>query len=110
VTAPQQIELKREHGTEGFEQDRFLLRALPSGPPTRRKAYWLPETEGNGVVLTWTDGFTGLTVKLSKNQKDLSGWAHPHFDGPRLVPRIAHATARPIPCTPNSGEQQTSGQ
>jgi hypothetical protein len=50
------------------------------------------------IKLVWTDGFTGLTLDLKKHGKELRGWAHPHFDRMKLIPRTAHATARQIAC------------
>ncbi len=48
--------------------------------------------------LTWTDGFTGVTLKLEKKGDKLSGWAHPHFDAVKIIPRRARVVARPIAC------------
>ena len=46
----------------------------------------------------WNDGFTGITLKLEKDGNELRGWAHTHFDGGVLLPRIAHVIAQRIGC------------
>lgn len=102
VTPPQRVRLFSERGTEGFEQDGFLLRAIPepgkSAGGRGRPSYWLMDS-GNQVSLMWNDGFTGVTLKLEKDSSDLRGWAHPHFDSPHFVPRTAHVVATRIDCT-----------
>jgi len=52
----------------------------------------------NQIDLVWTDGFTGVTLKLEKKKDELSGWAHPHFDAAKFIPRMARVVARPIAC------------
>ncbi len=36
--------------------------------------------------------------RLEKDGEKLSGWAHPHFDAVKLIPRTAHVVARRIAC------------
>lgn len=36
--------------------------------------------------------------KLEKYGDELRGWAHPHFDAPTFVRRVARLTARRITC------------
>jgi hypothetical protein len=48
--------------------------------------------------LIWTDGFVGVRLSLEKNGNELHGWAHPHFDASKLIPRTARVDARPIAC------------
>lgn len=101
VTLPRFVRLLAVRGTEGFEKEGFLIRRVPphgqrvssGGEP----AYWLVKGN-NRVDLVWTDGFTGVVLDLSKSKEGLRGWAHPHFDFPHFVPRIAHVTARRISC------------
>jgi hypothetical protein len=101
VTPPTRIELLPEPGTNGFEKDGLLIRAISpkNGMPSGRGgfSYWQVRS-GNQVDLVWTDGFTGVTVALEKHGDELTGWAHPHFDISPFVPRIAHVTAKRIPC------------
>lgn len=97
VSVPRTIELLSERGKDGFEKNEFLVRAIPATASSRRKSYWRP-TGDTKVSLFWTDGFTGVTVNLEKDEGVLSGWAHPHFDTPMLVSRFAHAVATPIWC------------
>ncbi len=105
VTPPYHVELLSVRGTEGFEKNGFLARAVPLGKrplySRRRFFYWLP-IAGNHVDLILTDGLSGVTITLKKHGDELRGWAHPHFDFP-TSPHIAHATARRISCdVPNS--------
>jgi hypothetical protein len=41
-----------------------------------------------------TDEFVGVRVRLSleKNGDETQGWAHPHFDGVKLIPRAARGS------------------
>src|ERR1700739_2153198 len=101
VTPPRRIKLLSERGTEGFEQDGFLIRAIsrPKGaaPANGGPAYWQLKSD-NQVDLIWNDGFSGVTLALRKVGTELRGWAHPHFDTPTIPPRIARVTARGISC------------
>ena len=109
VTPPKNIQLLPERGTEGFERDGFLIRAVP-GMKTAggrgRPSYWRVDS-ANRVYLMWNDGFTGVTLKLEKDGKQLHGWAHPHFDSPQFIPHKAHVVAQRISCdsTANSETQ-----
>ncbi|MHB8540976.1 MAG: hypothetical protein ACYDCD_08570 [Candidatus Acidiferrales bacterium] len=101
VTPPRHIQLLSERGTHGFEQGELLIRAIP--PPKeipsgiRDSSYWQVKPKDR-VELSWTTGFVGVTLDLRRKGNELSGWAHPHFDAIGFVRRIAHATARRIPC------------
>ncbi len=101
VTPPSRIRLLPERGIEGFEQSGFLLRAISTNKRTTYvrggPSYWQMESI-NQIDLIWTDGFTGVTLKLEKKGDELSGWAHPHFDAVKLIPRTARVVARPISC------------
>ncbi len=99
VTPPSHLELRAEHGADGFEQNGFVLRGIPAAAPSRRKSYWLPRS--GGVDLVWTDGFTGLSVALSGNRNELHGWARPHFDASRFVAHFARVIARRTDCSPS---------
>jgi hypothetical protein len=85
VTPPSRVRLFPEHGTEGLGRNGFLLRAIPASKDTKSArggpSYWQVES-GNQIHLTWTDGFTGVSLRLEKDGNDLHGWAHPHFDAP----------------------------
>lgn len=105
VTPPTRIELIPEKGTQGFEQNGFLIRPISNGkgPIASRGApsYWQVKSSSE-LALMWTDGFTGVTLSLKKHGNELSGWAHPHFDSPHLIPRIEHVTAEQIACAASS--------
>jgi hypothetical protein len=96
VTPPNRIELLAERGTRGFEESQLLVRTIPRREE-REFSFWTVKSQKR-VMLVWTDGFTGVNLDLAKRGAVLSGWAHPHFDAVRLIPRIAHVTARRIAC------------
>ena len=95
------ISLLSERGTKGFEEHGFLIRAIPprKGAASGRggPSYWNVKS-ANEIDLIWNDGFTGVTLSLKMRGDELRGWAHPHFDGPTFIPRIAHVIARKIAC------------
>jgi hypothetical protein len=101
---------EEERGTEGFEQDGFLLRAIPgsgkSSDGRGRPSYWQVDS-ANRVFLIWNDGFTGITLKLEKNGNDLRGSVHPHFDSPHFISHTAHVVARKIACDDANSRQKT---
>jgi len=101
VTPPGRVRLFSERGTSGFEHDRLLLRSLPSRKGTASgrggPAYWDLKSESE-IELVWTDGFTAVRLSLRGSGNVFRGWAHPHFDYFKLIPRIAHVTARKNPC------------
>ncbi len=96
ATPPQRVELRLQHGTDGFEQNGLVIRSIPSGAASRRSSFWLPQGR-DGVDLVWTTGFSGVSLSLTRHGKELRGWAHAHFDFPR-PPHIALVTARPVAC------------
>jgi hypothetical protein len=96
VTPPQHIELRLQRGTELFERNGLLIRAIPPSA-SRRSSFWLLQGR-DGVDLIWTSGFSGVSLRLKKHEKELRGWAHAFFDSPR-PPHLAHVRARPIPCS-----------
>jgi hypothetical protein len=104
VTPPNRIELSPDLGTEGFGKDHLLIRVVPAVPAQKitvsggRGASFWEVQPSNRVNLFWTDGFTGVTLKLKKQGYELLGWAYPHFDAVPLIPRIARVKAKLIPC------------
>jgi hypothetical protein len=96
VTPPERIQLELERGNRSFEKDKLLIRQIPLQKESRRSSYWLPEDK-NEVLLIWTDGFSGVSLRLTRNGNKLHGWAHAHFDFPR-PPHVAHVTAELISC------------
>ena len=102
VTPPSRIELLKERGTTGFERDKLLIRTIPRQDPpsgSRESSFWTEKSQSE-LILEWTDGFVGVHLDLAKNKDDLTGWAHPHFDATKLVPRTARVTLRRITCPP----------
>ena len=101
VTPPARIELLPESGTKGFETNGLIIRTISarsrasSGRPV--SSYWQMESSTH-VDLIWTNGLSGVTLKLGKHRTELRGWAHPRFDFPILVPRIQRVTAKRIAC------------
>jgi hypothetical protein len=101
VTPPSEIRLLPVPGTEGFEKNGFLIRRIsPSeGSTSGRRwfSYWKVKS-ADRVELTWTNGFSGVFLRLEGQGDKLRGWAHPHFDFPTPPPRIMHVTAQRIAC------------
>jgi hypothetical protein len=102
VTPPSRIRLLPQRGTEGFEDNGFIIRVLPPDKVAvhgirRVWSYWTVKSTKD-AELVWTDGLTGVVLKLHKRGSDLRGWAHPHFDFPTFIPRTAHVKARKMPC------------
>lgn len=100
VTPPRRIKLLSEHGTEGFEQYGFLIRALPprkgEKPGRGRPSYWLIQS-GTKLDLIWFNGFSGVSLSLEKHGDEFRGRAYAHFDTPTL-PRYQHVAAHRISC------------
>jgi hypothetical protein len=100
VTPPSRIELLPEPGTNGFEKYGLIIRAIPrpkqvsTGRPV--SSYWQIESKTR-IDLVWTNGLSGVTLKLKKHGTELRGWAHPYFDFP-TPPRVQHVTAKRIAC------------
>jgi hypothetical protein len=97
VTPPQRIELLSKQGTEGWEQDHLLLRAMPNTFGRKGPSFW-KVVDDNRIDLVWTDGFTGVTIDLRKKENEFRGKAHPHFDSFVLIQRIAYVRMRKIAC------------
>jgi hypothetical protein len=101
VTPPTRIELLPEPGTQGFEKYGLIIRAIPlqRRNPTVHpvSSYWQIKSSTQ-VDLVWTNGFSGVTLKIEKHGTELRGWAHPHFDFPIFVPRFQRVTAKRIAC------------
>jgi len=102
VTPPNRIRLLAQRGTEGFEDNAFIIRVLPPEKQAvhgirRVWSYWTVKSTKD-VDLVWTDSLTGVVLKLHKRGNDLRGSAHPHFDFPTFIPRTAHVKARKMPC------------
>jgi hypothetical protein len=97
ATPPSRIELTLGRGTNGFEKDELLIRQISSAQDARGSAFWVPGDHGK-VLLVWTNGFSGVSLRLAKNGNTLKGWAHAHFDFFR-PPHVAHVVARPVECS-----------
>jgi hypothetical protein len=101
VTPPRRVKLLLERGSRGFEKNQLLLRAIPGqGTEAGRggPSFWRAGPSGR-IDLVWTDGFTGVTIGLTGREDVMRGWAYPHFDSPKLIPRFARVVARRIPCS-----------
>ena len=100
VTPPTKIQLLPVPGSEGFEINGSLIRPIPPSQRTtfgrRQFSYWQMSSESR-LDLIWTDGLSGVTLKLTRHRDKLRGWAHPHFDFPTL-PRLMHVTAVRTAC------------
>ena len=97
VSMPDGIRLYANQGTDGFEKQGRILRALPGGnsgkgPPS----FWRLKGE-NQVELIWTDGFTSVRAVLAREKSVLKGIAETHWDSPRQVQKRS-VTATPVAC------------
>ena len=77
VTPPSRIRLLSQRGTEGFEDNGFIIRVLPPDKVAvhgirRVWSYWTVKST-RGADLVWTDGLTGVVLKLHKRGNDLRG-------------------------------------
>jgi hypothetical protein len=98
VTPPSRISLLNERGTNGFEEQGFLIRAMhPDLTDHKWYSWW--RVDPRGVYLTWTTGFTGVFIDLHRQGNELRGWAHPFFDTLRLVKHVARVKMARIPCS-----------
>jgi hypothetical protein len=98
VTPPSRVELLKKRGTDGWEKDHFLVRVLLNTPGRRGPSFWDVQSDTH-IKLVWTDGFTGVTLNLKKDQDALQGWAHPHFDSFHLITHVARVKMQRILCT-----------
>jgi hypothetical protein len=102
-TPPHRIRLLTEPGTQGWEKNGLLLRALPDPTATRKgrggPSFWNWSVRSpKQIDLTWTDGFTGITINLERKGPVLKGWLHTHSDAATFIHHSAHVTARPVDC------------
>jgi len=77
-TPPRRIKLLTEHGTKGFEQNGFCCvhsRIQSNHGGRGGPSYWNVRSP-NEIDLTWTDGFTGIRLKLTRTGNELRGWVH----------------------------------
>ena len=95
ATPPSEIQLRLER-TRLFGKDELLIRRIPPAQDLRGYAFWVPRANGQ-ALLVWSNGFSGVSINVTKNSRDLRGWAHAHFDYPGL-PHVAHVVAKPMPC------------
>lgn len=97
ATPPSRIKLLPEQGTRGFEKNGLVIREMTrKSGDLRRSSFWRVESSDQ-IDLTWTTGFSGVTLELKGKGSDMRGWAHPFWDFPRL-PRIARVKAHRIAC------------
>jgi hypothetical protein len=96
VTPPDKIQLLPVKGTDGFEEYGFVIRPIPPSTSVHRYSFWQIKSDSH-VELDWTTGFSGVMLSLERHGGQLLGWAHPHWDFPRL-PRIARVSAQRIAC------------
>jgi hypothetical protein len=105
---PHRVQLLGELGRKGWEQNGLLLRSVPDSGSTKRvrggPSYWnlISPTR---IELHWTDGFTGIVIKLVKHKTELRGTVHPRSDAPMIIRRWAYVTAKPISCPVDADHQ-----
>jgi hypothetical protein len=106
ITPPTRVQLLLERGSQGDERRGYLLRAAPgeqtdfwaaAGEQFRshRFSYWL--VDGGYVVLVFTNGFSGVGIKMRPTGTTLKGNANTFWDFDRPE-QTAEVTARKTGC------------
>ncbi len=98
IAPPTRIWLSSEQGSQGLEGRGYLLRPAPGERPSVHSwSYWVLEKGDVGLV--WTNGFSGLTMKLHPvgTEMTLKGKAETYWDFPRAT-QTADVTAQRVSC------------
>lgn len=103
VKPPKRIQLSSDPDVRGSDKGALLIRTIPISEKTlserRESSFWFVKS-AKRALLTWTNGFSGVSITAKMSDRGFSGWAHPHFDFPTPPPRTAHVTAHRVPCGP----------
>jgi hypothetical protein len=79
ITPPKRIALTTTiDNTWGDEHTFRVTPTNGAAPSVHRAAYW--RSDARGVHITWTNGFSGLTMDLEVRGSDLVGIAHTVWD------------------------------
>ncbi len=105
VGTPQQIELlttRDRKASKRFKRECFVIRPTSEIPgPTRAMgmlhAYWELQDQQGGILLVWTNGYSGINISLKPEKDSLAGNGHMFWDfsGPSDLGRVV---AHRIPC------------
>lgn len=99
ITPPRRIQLFAEQGKEGWEANGYIVKAAPGVKPSiHRGSYWLPKSS-RSIKIVWTTGFSGLSMVLTVDGRDLRGTAESFWDFTR-EPQTADVIARRVECQP----------
>jgi hypothetical protein len=96
---PDVFELLEEMGTGMFERGRTIVRPAIEGYGTP-SAYW-SEPSPDSLIVTWTNGFEGIRLRLTREGEIWTGTANPITDVVvvgRPTP-TASVVVEPVACT-----------
>jgi len=97
ITPPHRVQLFAERGTQGWEQDGYIVKPAPGVPSSiHRGSYWLPKKE-HWIEILWTTGFSGLSMDLRVEGDVMRGEAKSFWDFPRQQQK-ADVVARKVDC------------
>jgi hypothetical protein len=96
ITPPHRVQLLAERGTQGWEQDGYIVKPAPGVRPSiHRGSYWRPQKES--IEIVWTTGFSGLSMDLKVEGDVMRGEAKSFWDFPRREQK-SDVVARKVDC------------
>jgi hypothetical protein len=90
-----------DNPVDSLDPDHFRVKpnTMIADKPSRLDGWSLGPNGSRSVVITWTDGFTGVTLRLESDGAKLRGHATAYTDAPSLLPfPTAPAVAERITC------------
>jgi hypothetical protein len=97
ITPPTRIQLFAEHDTDGFDREAYVARpASGVSRSVHRDSYWKPKGP-KSIEISWTTGFSGLTMGLTVERNSLQGTAFSFWDFGRKR-QTAHVSAPKVDC------------
>ena len=96
ITPPAVVRLSTTQGTAVFEEKGMLVRpANGIAPSVHRASYW--RLDGKTVLVVWTNGFSGLWMRLRPSSTGMEGEAESFWDFNRPTQRT-HVEAKRVDC------------
>jgi hypothetical protein len=97
TTPPQSIALTSDVTRIMSGRKEFAITAaLGAKPSVHRLAYWYPD--GEKIELVWTNGFSGLSMDLTRTQSGFRGVAHTFWDFDRSA-QSSDVSLQEVPCS-----------
>jgi hypothetical protein len=104
VKLPPRIQLMLSRGKDGWATGKLLVKPAPGAPPGAIADAWWWLTGNRSIAARWTDGFTGMKMKLKGDPHNLRGKVESLWDYQRPK-QTRQVIATRIPC-----DADTSGQ